>query len=112
MSREQEERERRAAQNQLLIRAVNEQIVEMTEKFRSDLSDLNLVCECWDTTCTGTVRVRLEDYKRLDRNGSMLIVLRGHENLHMEDVVDQVDGYVVVRKRDLAARIVEQAPAR
>jgi hypothetical protein len=68
MSREQEERERRAAQNQLLFRAVNEQIVEMTEKFRSDLSDLNLVCECWDTTCTGTVRVRLEDYKRLDRN--------------------------------------------
>jgi hypothetical protein len=112
MSREQEERERRAAQNQLLFRAVNEQIVEMTEKFRSDLSDLNLVCECWDTTCTGTVRVRLEDYKRLDRNGSMLIVLRGHENLHMEDVVDQVDGYVVVRKRVLAARSVEQAPAR
>ena len=112
MSREQEERERRAAQNQLLFRAVNEQIVEMTEKFRSDPSDLNLVCECRDTTCTGTVRVRLEDYKRLDRNGSMLIVLRGHEDRHVEDVVDQVDGYVVVRKRDLAARIVEQAQAR
>jgi hypothetical protein len=46
MSREQEERERRGAQNQLLFRAVNEQIVEMTENFRSDLSDINLVCEC------------------------------------------------------------------
>ena len=34
----------------------------------------------------------------------MLIVLRGHEDLHVEDVVDQVDGYVVVRKRDLAAQ--------
>jgi hypothetical protein len=112
MSAEQEERERRAAQNQLLFRAVNEQIVEMTEKFRSDLSDLNLVCECWDTTCTGTVRVRLEDYKRLDRTGNMLIVLQGHEDLHVEDVVDQVDGYVVVRKRDLPARIIEQAQAR
>jgi hypothetical protein len=109
MSTEQEERERKAAQNQLLFRAVNEQIVEMTEKFRSDL---NLVCECWDTTCTGKVRVRLEDYKRLDRTGNMLIVLRGHEDQHVEDVVDQVDGYVVVRKRDLAARIIEQAQAR
>ena len=112
MSAEQEERERKAAQNQQLFRAVNEQIVEMTEKFRSDLSDLNLVCECWDTTCTGTVRVRLEDYRRLDRTGNMLIVLRGHEDLHMEDVVDQVDGYVVVRRRELAARIIEQAQAR
>jgi hypothetical protein len=112
MSADQEERERRAAQNQLLFRAVNEQIVEMTEKFRSDLSDLNLVCECWDTTCTGKVRLRLEDYKRLDRTGNMLILLRGHEDLQVEDVVDQVDGYVVVRKRDLAARIVEQAQQR
>jgi hypothetical protein len=30
----------------------------------------------------------------------------------VEDVVDQVDGYVVVRKRDVAARIIEQAQAR
>jgi hypothetical protein len=112
MSAEQEERERRAAQNQLLFRAVNEQIVEMTEKFRSDLSDLNLVCECWDTTCTGAARVRLDDYERLDRTGNMLIVLRGHEDLHVEDVVDQVDGYAIVRKRDVAARIIEQARAR
>ena len=69
MSREQEERERRAAQNQLLFRAVNEQIVEMTENFRSDLSDINLVCECWTPSCTGTIRCRLEDYElpRSDR---------------------------------------------
>jgi hypothetical protein len=112
MSADGEERERRAAQNQLLFRAVNEQIVAMTENFRSELSDLNLVCECWDPTCTGTVRIRLEDYKRLDRTGSMLIVLPGHEDLDVEDVVDQVDGYVIVRKRELAARIVEQAQAR
>jgi hypothetical protein len=42
----------------------------------------------------------------------MLIVLRGHEDLHVEDVVDQVDGYAIVRKRDVAARIIEQARAR
>ena len=42
----------------------------------------------------------------------MLIVLPGHEDLHVEDVVDRLNGYVVVRKRDLAARIVEQAQQR
>lgn len=40
-------------------------------------------------------------------------ILQGNDfNQHVEDVVDQVDGYVVVRKRDLAARIIEQAQAR
>jgi hypothetical protein len=88
---------------------VNEQIVHMTETFRSDLSDINLVCECWIPSCTGTVRCRIEDYERLDRKGNMFLVLPGHEDLRVEDVVDQFDGYLVVRKRDLAARIVADA---
>ena len=97
----EEQEQRTARKNHLLFRAVNEQIVKLTEHFRLDLSDLNLVCECWDPTCTGSVRVRLEDYERFDRTGSMFIVLPGHEDLRVEDVVDQVDAYVVVRKRDL-----------
>jgi hypothetical protein len=112
MSREHEERQRRAAQNQLLFRSVNEQIVGMTENFRADLSDIDLVCECWSSSCTGTIRCRLEEFEMIDRTGNMFIVLPGHEDLLVEDVVDASNSYVVVRKRDLAARIVEQAQAR
>jgi hypothetical protein len=112
MSREHEERQRRAAQNQLLFRSVNEQIVGMTENFRAELSDINLVCECWSSSCTGTIRCRLEEFEMIDRTGNMFIVLPGHEDLLVEDVVDASNSYVVVRKRDLAARIVEQAQAR
>ena len=65
------------AQNQLLFRSVNEQIVGMTENFRSDLSDINLVCECWTPSCTGTIRCRLEEFELLDRTGNMFIVLAG-----------------------------------
>lgn len=112
MSSEQEERERRAAHNQLLFRSVNEQIVGMTENFRADLSNINLVCECWTPSCTGTIRCHLEEFEMLDRVGNMFIVLPGHEDLLVEDVVDASNGYVVVCKRDLAARIVEQAQQR
>jgi hypothetical protein len=42
----------------------------------------------------------------------MFIVLPGHEDSLVEDVVDASNGYVVVRKRDLAARIVAQAQQR
>jgi hypothetical protein len=112
MSAEQEDRQRRAAHNQLLFRSVNEQIVGMTENFRADLSDINLVCECWTPSCAGTIRCRLEEFERLDRTGNMFIVLPGHEDLRVEDVVDASNGYVVVRKRDVAARIVEEAQRR
>ncbi len=83
----------------------------MTENFRSDLSDINLVCECWVPSCTGTISCRLEDYRRLDRASNVFLVLPGHEDLLVEDVVEASNGYVVVRKRDLAARIVQEAQA-
>jgi hypothetical protein len=103
----QEERERRA-RNQLLFRAVNEQIVNLTERFQAELSDLDLVCECADPSCTGTIRLGLEDFGRIDQVQEAFLVLRGHEDLQVEDVVDSRDGYVIVRKRNLAARIVAE----
>ena len=59
-----------------------------------------------------SVRWRLQEFELLDRAGNMFIVLPGHEDLLVEDVVDASNGYVVVRKRDLAARFVEQAQQR
>jgi hypothetical protein len=104
----QEERERRAARNQLLFRAVNEQILHLTERFQAELLDLDLVCECADPSCIGTVRLELEEFSRIDREQNSFLVIRGHEDVQVEDVVDTRDGYVIVRKQNLAARIVEQ----
>jgi hypothetical protein len=99
----QEERERRAARNQLLFRAVNEQILNLTERFQAERSDLDLVCECADPSCIGTVRLELEEFSRIDRDENAFLVIRGHEDVQAEDVVDTRDGYVIVRKRNLAA---------
>ena len=49
------EREARAAENELVFRAVNEQIVKMTDRFREQLSDIDIVCECANTACVGTI---------------------------------------------------------
>jgi hypothetical protein len=111
MSGKQEERERRAVHNSLLFRSVNEQIVGLTGSLSADLSDINLVCECWSPSCTGTIRCRLEEFELVHRTGDMFLVLPGHEDLLVEDVVDASNGYTVVRKRDLADRVVEQAQA-
>jgi hypothetical protein len=105
----QEERQRRAAHNELVFRAVNEQIMDVTERFQAELSELDLVCECADPSCTATVRLEVEEFSEIDRAKNAFIVLRGHEDAHVEDVVAERPGYVVVRKRDVAARIVEKA---
>jgi hypothetical protein len=109
MTGNQEERQHRSARNQLLFRSVNEQILNVTERFQSELSDLDLVCECADPSCTDTIRLAAEEFGQIDRAQNAFIVLRGHEDEQVEDVVDTRNDYIVVRKRSVAARIVEEA---
>jgi hypothetical protein len=78
---------------------VNEQIIDMTERFRTQLSDVDLVCECADTSCTGTVRVDIEEFSRIDRREDSFLVIPGHEDAEVEDVVGRSRGFLVVRKR-------------
>jgi hypothetical protein len=92
------EREARAAQNELVFRAVNEQIVKMTDRFREQLSDIDIVCECADTACVGTIRVNADEFVKIERTEASFLVLPGHEDERIERVVDRRDGYVVVWK--------------
>ena len=91
------EREARAAQ-ELVFRAVNEQIVKMTDRFREQLSDIDIVCECSDTTCVGTIRVNADEFVKIERTEASFLVLPGHEDESIELVIDRRDGYVVVSK--------------
>ena len=92
------EREARAAQNELVFRAVNEQIVKMTDRFREQLSDIDIVCECANTACVGTIRVNADEFVQIERTEASFLVLPGHEDESIERVVDRRDGYVVVWK--------------
>ena len=88
----------RAARNELLFRAVNEQILQMTERFRAQLSDIDIVCECSVATCVGTIRITAEEFVKLRREPGTFFVLAGHEDTDVEDVVGSRNGYVIVRK--------------
>lgn len=97
------ERQARATQNELVFRAVNEQILKMTDRFRAQLSDIDVVCECSDVTCVETIRVGAEEFTKFERQDGMFVVLPGHEDASVEDVVERRQEYVVVRKTILAA---------
>jgi hypothetical protein len=96
------ERAARAARNELLFRAVNEQILQMTERFRAQLSDIDIVCECAVASCVGTIRITAQDFTQLRREEGTFFVLPGHEDAEIEEVVGRHNGYVIVRKPILA----------
>ena len=92
------ERAARTARNELLFRAVNEQILQMTERFRAQLSDIDIVCECAEASCVGTIRITAEEFIQLRREEGTFFVLAGHQDTTVEEVIGQRNGYVVVRK--------------
>jgi len=97
------EREIRAAQNELVFRAVNEQIAKMTDRFRAQLSDIDIVCECANTTCVGTIRIDSNEFAEIERAEGTFLVLPGHEDESVEEVVTRHEAYVVVWKDVVSA---------
>jgi hypothetical protein len=91
-------REARAAENELVFRAVNEQILKMTDRFREQLSEIDVVCECSDPSCVGTIRIDASAFGAIDREAGRFIVLPGHEAEAVEQVVERKDKYLVVLK--------------
>ncbi len=94
----QSDRSARAAENELVFRAVNEQILKMTERFRAELADIDIICECTDPGCVGTIRIAAEEFTRVERADDTFFVLAGHEDATIEDVIERRDDYMIVRK--------------
>jgi hypothetical protein len=93
-------RARRVGESEALFRTVNEQI-ESTNKGLAGLSDgrMHVVCECADLACAATIPVELDDYERIRGDSALFIVKPGHVARDVEHVVEDMDGYEVVRKR-------------
>jgi hypothetical protein len=104
----------RAAQNQSLYRAVNEQI----QGVNGGLADLlsmggSWVCECADRDCTEPMELTLAEYEAVRAHPNRFAVLPGHAYEEVERVVEEHDRYVVVEKLGEGAQFaVENDPRR
>jgi hypothetical protein len=97
------ERQVRAANNELVFRAVNEQIVKMTDRFRAQLAEIDIVCECADTACVGAIRIDAGEFAEVERVDGTFLVLPGHEDESVEQIVERRERYVVVWKAIVGA---------
>ena len=108
------ERTRRIALNEAVFRELNEQ-VESLNRGLADISDnqMHIVCECGDLVCVERLVVPLPAYEEIRSDPALFFVKPGHDIRDVEDVVEHMDTYDVVRKRPgEAGRIAEETDPR
>jgi hypothetical protein len=105
-------RKERIARNESAFRELNEGLEENVHRGRTEPDYAGFVCECGDGDCDMTVRVPLGAYEAVRQNDRDFIVIPGHELPESENVVDEADGYLIVRKHADVADNVEDRPER
>jgi hypothetical protein len=94
------------AKNELVFRRLNDEIEQLSERWRHEVMDA--FCECGDPDCLDHLPVRLAQYQDV-RDNRHFLVRPGHEIADVEKVVERYPDFVVVEKPDDARRIATRA---
>lgn len=87
----------RARKNEETFAQANDQIRDSAE--RNDFGHpVPFLCECSQVTCTETVRLSLTTYRSEKDTSDAFILLPGHDDPGVEQIVAHRDGYVLVEK--------------
>jgi hypothetical protein len=102
----------RVARNDAAFREANERIAQAGRDL--EIEPIPFLCECADEECTSVVRLSLDEYAEIRSDPTHFLNLPGHDDAggpHAQ-VIEERDGYVVVEKVGLAARIVTELDER
>jgi hypothetical protein len=96
-----DDRQKRRAANEALLREVNERIHEVGERLQvlPDRELLDFRCECGRLTCESSVSLMQAEYEQLRSDNDRFAVVPGHEDEEIERVMERTERYVVVDKR-------------
>jgi hypothetical protein len=92
----------RIAENEVVLREVNERIAEKT----SDLEIRGLavgdetseyLCSCGRPDCDDLLRLTLTEFAEAHARDDQFVVADGHDNPEIEEIVAELDGYAIVR---------------
>jgi hypothetical protein len=95
-----DERARRVGLNEVIFRQVNEQIRNLNRKFGTEQDTMTVICECGHADCTERLEIGVREYERVRGDSRLYVITRGHEIPAVERVVEQGDGYDVVKKEE------------
>lgn len=106
------ERQRRRGLNEAVFREVNERIHDLNEHFGLESQDLDLICECDDTSCADRISMSKTDYEQVRADSRQFAIVPGHSDAAVEVVIAREKGYHLVRKQSEAAAIAEETDPR
>jgi hypothetical protein len=106
------DRLRQIAEHEIRFREINERLAEDVRGVSADDAPVEFVCECGVVTCTATVALTLAQYDAVRGDGATFAVLPHHDIADAEDVVDEREGFVVVRKHDSTAPLARRTDPR
>ena len=95
-----DERARRVGLNEAIFRQVNEQIRSLDQNFGTAEGTMNVVCECGNSDCIDRLELAVSAYERVRSNSRLYVIVKGHEIRDVEEVVEQAEGYDVVKKNE------------
>lgn len=98
--------EERAARNEVLFRQANEKLGSKRQELGLIDGRTPFLCECGDPSCTELVRLSLEQYEHVRSHASWFLVVDGHDTREAR-VAGDYDGYAIIEKVGVAARIAE-----
>jgi hypothetical protein len=104
--------EERAGRNEALFREVNERVLDLASDIGQLAGNTQFVCECSRDDCTEQITVPLTVYEAVRADPRRFLILRGHENVQIETVVERTDGYLIIEKEGPAARIADRTDPR
>jgi hypothetical protein len=109
-----DERARRFAENQSLMRAVNERIDDLNRTFESFAPYGSWICECADVACLERVEMTLGEYEALRQRPDCFAVIPDERHVvpDVERVVERTERYWVVEKLGVARERATELDAR
>lgn len=95
----------RAEKNEQAFKSYNERRAAFEDKSGVPPDEpVPFVCECDDPACSQAIQLPLAEYEHAVEPIARFIVVPGHEDLAIEDVVEEHDAYFVVSKPGLRRR--------
>jgi hypothetical protein len=93
------DRKRRIGENEILYRAVNEEIRTLDERLGAAAAPSAwFVCECGHADCAERIEMTRDEYRRLRSDPTTFAIVDGHEEPEAEHVIERTNRYTVVRK--------------
>ena len=99
-----EDRQERLAKNESLFRALNENISGVAGSLGGD-APFEFICECSTSGCFERLSLTLAEYERVRQDGTHFLLVDGHEDIEIEQVIGHHSEYVVVEKDGVAGLV-------